>query len=202
MNFLIFDTETTGLPLDMSLPAHHLDNWPRIVQLAWALYDEEGNPLRRSNFIIRPEGFRIPDGMIHGITHQEALEEGEHLRFALVDFAVDITEAGAIVAHNYDFDCPVVAAEFIRTFRRNPFDHAIAYCTQKQPTAHLKIVRKEKERGYGLYKWPSLKQLHQYCFGTDVPNAHDASADVDATARCFFHLRKLDPEIFELPYHS
>ena len=33
--FLIFDTETTGLPLDKNAPLTNFDNWPRVVQIAW-----------------------------------------------------------------------------------------------------------------------------------------------------------------------
>ena len=37
-----FDTETTGLPRDWNAPLRDLDNWPRLVQLAWLLCDEAG----------------------------------------------------------------------------------------------------------------------------------------------------------------
>lgn len=32
--FLIFDTETTGLPADYKAPLTNFENWPRLVQLA------------------------------------------------------------------------------------------------------------------------------------------------------------------------
>ena len=41
--FLIFDTETTGLPLDKNAPLTNFDNWPRMVQIAWQIHDEEGS---------------------------------------------------------------------------------------------------------------------------------------------------------------
>ena len=37
--FLIFDTETTGLPKNFKAPISDSDNWPRMVQLAWQLHD-------------------------------------------------------------------------------------------------------------------------------------------------------------------
>ena len=40
--FLIFDTETTGFPKDWNAPITDLDNWPRVVQLAWQIHDENG----------------------------------------------------------------------------------------------------------------------------------------------------------------
>jgi DNA polymerase-3 subunit alpha len=37
--FLIYDTETTGLPKNYNAPLTDSDNWPRLVQLAWQLHD-------------------------------------------------------------------------------------------------------------------------------------------------------------------
>ena len=41
--YLFFDTETTGLPRSWQAPVTALDNWPRMVQLAYMAYDGEGN---------------------------------------------------------------------------------------------------------------------------------------------------------------
>ena len=40
--YLIFDTETTGLPKNWKAPITDTDNWPRCVQIAWQLHDEMG----------------------------------------------------------------------------------------------------------------------------------------------------------------
>ena len=40
--YLIFDTETTGLPKKWNAPITDSDNWPRSVQLAWQLHDSKG----------------------------------------------------------------------------------------------------------------------------------------------------------------
>ena len=40
--YLIFDTETTGLPKDWKKPYTDTDNWPRAIQIAWQLHDEMG----------------------------------------------------------------------------------------------------------------------------------------------------------------
>ena len=41
--YLVFDTETTGLPRNFDAPISDSDNWPRMVQIAWQLHDENGN---------------------------------------------------------------------------------------------------------------------------------------------------------------
>ena len=40
MKIFFFDTETTGLPINLNAPVSYLNNWPRLVQLAWQVYDE------------------------------------------------------------------------------------------------------------------------------------------------------------------
>ena len=40
MKFLFFDTETTGLPKKWNAPVEEIDNWPRLVQIAWQVYDQ------------------------------------------------------------------------------------------------------------------------------------------------------------------
>ena len=40
--FLIFDTETTGLPKKWNSPLTDFDNWPRAVQIAWQIHAEDG----------------------------------------------------------------------------------------------------------------------------------------------------------------
>ncbi|MFA7695693.1 MAG: hypothetical protein WCX63_09175, partial [Methanoregula sp.] len=69
---LFFDTETTGLPRYSA--TNPTDKWPRVMQLAWSLYDTEGNQESRNSFIIYPTDFTIPmdSARIHGITTERA----------------------------------------------------------------------------------------------------------------------------------
>ena len=43
-------------------------------------------------------------------------------------------------------------------------------------------------RGGGGYKYPKLQELHNHLFGYNFLNDHNANADVEATARCYFKL--------------
>ena len=85
--FLIFDTETTGVP--SSYGAHHtdLEAWStaRLVQIAWQLHASNGSLISAENIIVRPEGFEIPyaSQRIHGISTERALAEGVSLQEAL-----------------------------------------------------------------------------------------------------------------------
>jgi DNA polymerase-3 subunit alpha len=98
--YLVFDTETTGLPRDYNAPMSDVDNWPRLVQLAWQLHDERGKLLSQHNYIIRPEGFTIPYNAekVHGISTKRALEEGHELKSILGIFEGDVIKAKYLVA--------------------------------------------------------------------------------------------------------
>ena len=68
--YLIFDTETTGLPKRWNAPITDTDNWPRCVQIAWQLHDEWGRVLESKDYLVKPNGFDIPYDAerIHGIS--------------------------------------------------------------------------------------------------------------------------------------
>jgi DNA polymerase-3 subunit alpha len=75
--YLIFDTETTGLPRNYNAPVSDTDNWPRCVQIAWQLHGKYGELLEHKDFLIIPEGYNIPYDaeQIHGISTQLAVKK-------------------------------------------------------------------------------------------------------------------------------
>ena len=83
--FLIFDTETTGLPKKWSAPLTDFDNWPRAIQVAWQVHDKNGICISNQSFIIHPKGFSIPydSEKIHGISTQLAKKIGVEIDFVL-----------------------------------------------------------------------------------------------------------------------
>jgi DNA polymerase III epsilon subunit-like protein len=184
--YLFFDTETTGLPLDWKAPVTKLNNWPRLVQIAYLLYDQEGNQLAAGNAIIRPEGFTIPAeaSAVHGITTERALHEGIALATVLRRFEELTREATCLVAHNMAFDEKILGAEFLRAGFSNPLPAKRKICTMES-TIDLCAIKGR----YG-YKWPKLSELHCLLFQCDFDGAHDASADIAATAKCFWELRR------------
>ncbi|MEI7596758.1 MAG: 3'-5' exonuclease [Bacteroidota bacterium] len=115
--YLFFDTETTGLPKNWKAPVTDTNNWPRLVQLAWLVYNEKGELIDAQDFIIKPDGFTIPAeaSRVHGINTQRALEEGVELTEVLVKFNEHISNMPYLVAHNMSFDEKIVGAEFVRT---------------------------------------------------------------------------------------
>lgn len=184
--FLFFDTETTGLPRNYNAPLSDLNNWPRLVQLAWVVYDNKEEKIAGENFIIKPEGFIIPEqaSNVHGITTERALVEGEDLNQVLGQFAQAIEEAKILVAHNMSFDEKIMGAEFLRKNVQHGLFDTVRVCTKEESTDYCRLPG-----NYG-YKWPRLDELHIKLFGKNFEGAHDALADVEACARCFFELAR------------
>jgi DNA polymerase III epsilon subunit-like protein len=184
--FFFFDTETTGVPLNYKAPSSDTNNWPRLVQLAWILTDEEGNRIHTGNLIVKPEGFIIPTDAtkVHSITTQRANEEGVPLAEAIEQFKADLDVATYIVGHNVDFDKKIVGAEMIRLKMKDELEKKKSYCTMQSSIDFCKIPSK-----YG-YKYPKLQELYKKLFGCEFDNAHDAMSDIEATEKCFWELRK------------
>lgn len=188
-HILFFDTETTGLPKRWGMKVEDTWNWPRIVELGIVVTDLEGNTLYCMQFIIKPSGFTIPKEAsdIHGITQEIADEQGTSILDALSKFEEIAKDAKMIVAHNIDFDKMVIGAEFIRAKSNFRIDEQNLFCTMKASTSWCKIPH---ANGKGV-KWPKLQELHVKLFNEEFSGAHGAVADIEATARCFFELKRL-----------
>ena len=184
--YLFFDTETTGLPRNWKAPVSNLNNWPRMIQIAWILCDKDGNRIESDDYIIRPENFVIPKeaSRIHGITTERAMDEGVDLEKILKIFNASVERSDYIVAHNIRFDEKILGAELLRKKIQSNFYRKKRLCTMQSSTNYCQI-----SSPYG-YKWPKLSELHIKLFGIDFLDAHDASADIHATEKCFWEMRK------------
>ncbi len=197
--FLIFDTETTGLPQNYNAPVSNTENWPRMVQLAWEIHNKTGMLVEAKNHIIKPEGFTIPFSAekVHGISTEKALAEGIELRSALNDFVRALENCTLVIGHNIEFDLKIVGSEFYRTGIEDILKSKIKVCTMVNSTEYCAIPGGKG----GKFKWPNLAELHNRLFAEGFDEAHNASADVAATSRCFLELMRLgilDSKILKL----
>lgn len=188
--YLIFDTETTGLPRDYNAPVTDTDNWPRLVQLAWQLHDAAGKLLDVQNFIVQPEGYTIPYNAVkvHKISTERAQAEGVPLDFVLECFNAALAKSTHIAGHNISFDVQVVGCELVRKQVASPLLDLPAVDTKDASTDFCQLPGGKG----GKFKWPTLTELHQKLFGERFSEAHNASADVEATGRCFLELIRID----------
>ncbi len=185
--YLIFDTETTGLPKRWNAPISDSDNWPRCIQIAWQLHDDKGAVIEHQDYLVKPDGFNIPYDAekIHGISTELAAEQGISLVEVLEKFNEALSKTKFVVGQNVGFDVNIMGAEFFREGITNELENLPVLDTCTETTALLCQI--PGGRG-GKFKLPTLTELHEFLFGDKFGEAHNATADVEATARCFFEL--------------
>ncbi|MDT0620878.1 DNA polymerase III subunit alpha [Croceitalea vernalis] len=185
--YLIFDTETTGLPKRWNAPISDTDNWPRCIQIAWQLHDDMGNLLDHQDYLVKPDGFNIPyeAEQIHGISTALAEQNGIPLAEVLDKFNKAMSRTKFVVGQNVGFDVNIMGAEFYRLSVENPLQELPVLDTCTEHTAQLCQI--PGGRG-GKFKLPTLTELHEFLFKKPFAEAHNATADVEATTRCFLEL--------------
>jgi len=187
--FLIFDTETTGLPRNYNAPLTDFDNWPRMVQIAWQLHDANGALLHFDSIIIKPEGYTIPFNaeQIHGISTKRALDEGKDLKNVLNEFIEIVNKCQYLCGHNIEFDINIIGAEFLRVGLPNVFEGKASIDTKSDETTAFCAIPGGKG---GKFKWPTLTELYTKLFNESFAEAHNAAFDVQATTKAFFEIIK------------
>jgi DNA polymerase III epsilon subunit-like protein len=195
--YLFIDTETTGTPKNYNASYTEVDNWPRITQLAWKLYNKDFKLVKSFNSLIIPDGWKIPSEeeliqqgaknprffIENNMSTERCLNEGRELKGVLINLIKEINDANFLIAHNIGFDAPVLACEIYRLgleVKNKP----VKICTMKTTTDILQLP------GQFGFKYPTLTELHRYLFNEDFSGAHDAQNDVEICAKCFFELLK------------
>lgn len=196
MNVLIFDTETTGLPITKGYDSYYdytnisKYNSSRLVQISWKLFNDK-NCISNFDYIIKPDNFKIYNSNIHGITTEYANENGINFSVVTNSFLNDLEKCDTIVAHNFNFDKHILLSEFSRydyTGLIKIFNEKQNFCTMNNTTKLLKL----KNKG-GYPKSPKLSELYTYLFNKEPENLHNSKYDTLHTSKCFFELlnRKL-----------
>ena len=187
MNKIIFDTETTGMPTNWNAADDDTDCWPRIVEIAWIIFDKNDDILFEKKYIIKPDNFLIPIRVsnIYGITTEIAHREGVEIEKVLDEFLEDLKNTNVLIAHNIDFDYPILNCEFKRLKLNTKLNQLSIFCTMK--TSEICLFC---DLGRDGKKWPKLKELHIKLFGSSFANAHSALVDAKITAKCFLELKR------------
>jgi DNA polymerase III epsilon subunit-like protein len=208
MRFLVFDTETTGLPKTRYINPFALEEWPHIVQLSYIVYDTETNDIVDSkDYIIKlPHYVLIPEesSKIHGITNDISAEKGCFIEDILNEFFYQLRSCDAVIGHNIEFDINIVKVELLRIINGGNetssqlklykkdlhflthFNNVI--CTLKDSIAFCNIQSIDK-RGKPYLKYPKLSELHEKLFNKTPSNLHNSFNDVLVTLRCFMKLK-------------
>lgn len=178
--FIVFDTETTGLPTSrFANPETNVANWNscRLVQIAWCVYDGSGSVIEDYVAIVKPKDFIIPPSNYHFITHDIAMKKGKAAKTVLNNFVKVIEKyPGCIlIAHNYKFDHDVVVSEMARLKMNSGIK------TINESNNHCTMINLTT----GGRKYISLGEAYRNATGKSLENAHDALVDVHACATVF-----------------
>lgn len=203
MKILVLDVESTGLPLDWGRPSSDVDNWPRVIEMAFELFDETGKTIERVIELVSPDGWEIPTKetfMAKGHSEPEAIKLaqfwidngfdtetnallGQPMPELLKKFASAYDECDVLVCHNSAYDKSVISAELIRygvrVKKKKP-----DFCTKLEGEEICKLPGKIP----GKYKWPTLSELYRHLFGKDFEGAHAAGCDIQATKECYLEI--------------
>lgn len=185
MTTIIFDLETNGLPImkgfDKYYPSYQTDFYDssRIIEIGYQVCDDSGNILRSYNELVRPDGFRIENSEIHGISHEEAELKGKPINEILDEIVNDFQEIRIMVAHNINFDYNVLLSECHRSghILKDILPMKDQFCTCKFGQKYLEQRR-----------WPKLVSLYEQLFGETVVQTHRALDDVELCTRCYFKM--------------
>lgn len=162
MKLLIFDTETTGLPLDWKIrPQDKSHNWPHLVSISWIVLETNTNKIEsQKTYIIRPIDWIIPEDSvkIHGIAHTFACNYGSPLDQVIKEFFQ--AECDAYVAHNMKFDENVMMNAVAWDLREKYTFNKPLLCTMRLATSLCKLPF-NSGRGY---KQPKLSELYEHVF--------------------------------------
>lgn len=186
--YLVFDIETTGLVFG---DRNNLENYPRIVQLCWFLFDEKHKLIDfYDTYIKQNKPIPVESIKIHHITTEIANKQGEPLKDVLERFINVANKARIFVAHNVSFDLPIINAELCRLNMDTNALYKFTFCTMKASIKYCNLYHS---------KFPSLEELVGKCFfnkSITIKDGHDAQTDARFTAKCFFYL--LDNKIVDI----
>jgi len=168
--YLVFDTETNGLPKDYKAPMTDVDNFPRIIQMGYVVFSDSGEIVKEYQDLIKPDGWVIPNEKFwrdNGFTTERNFAEWVDIKVALAGFIDEINNGcHTLVAHNLEFDHKVVGAEMIRAgmFAQKKLNKI---CTMQSTIELCNLPGK-----YGP-KFPKLVELHNKLFGVGFDGAHE-----------------------------
>jgi hypothetical protein len=214
MKFIVYDTETTGLPASKNAKMTSTELWPYIVQLSYLKYDSERNHLQEKDSIIKiPENVIMDEKniAIHGITNEVSQTKGVSLIRVIDDFINDISDVDLLIGHNLEFDLKMMVVELFRIINEST-DEVVKqtysekmdklyslnkyYCTMQNSINLCKLPNPNKKYG-DQYKYPRLDELHTHLFGKKPQKLHNSLNDIMVTFRCFYKLH-LDKDICDI----
>lgn len=192
---MFFDTETTGLPKKKNAKPENFANWPYVVDIAWYLIDEDGLMVNGSHYIVK-QNVEIPEEAsdIHHITTEKMLSEGEDPKTVYAEFIEAANNTEYVIAHNLEFDLPIVECELLRNGFPKVLSDKKQFCTMKAGKKFCKVYDRNGKR-----KYPNLSELFGELYFDNhflkFEGTHNSLADTNMLYRCFMKMIELKPNL-------
>lgn len=198
--FLFLDTETNGLPRDYKISPVHHQFWPEIVSIAWQFYSVNNatSPYKwtledQQYFVIKPSSPTIKWNKESEAIHKISLEEasaGIDIHHAFNSFDIALARADVIVAHNLNFDKPVIQAAMHRVGRKTIWIHTGQEVCSMMNTIEIVKIPRTKAVKDDRYKWPKLSELHFFLFKEEYKDGtlHNSLTDTQCLSKCYIEL--------------
>lgn len=194
--YLVADTESTGFFKENHPPGSPVQ--PHIVQLGAELCDADGRVVAAINLLVKPQNWGIPREAeeVHGISTAMCEQYGLPIKTVVGMFGTLVRRAKLVVCHRRVFDHGLIWTEIIRAEDTNTLAAYLAlpgFCTME---SNIKLMNLPPTpamvaAGRRHAKTPNLQEAHEFYLGAKFDDAHDAFADVQATRRVFFAMKKL-----------
>lgn len=121
--YTVFDCETTGLPKNWKAPMSDLDNWPRVIQLAWAHYGPDRKLIEKRCDLVKPDGWVMPTEQFwveNGFSQEESLAKGIPILDSLEPFRKVLAKTEYLIAHNISCHLPTTKVAGLQCLRPKP----------------------------------------------------------------------------------
>lgn len=170
-NYISFDVETGTSGVGCN----------SIIQIGYVLFDQDHNEIKKRSLFVKGRIVenRLKD--IHGISSEYLDKHGEEFEKVMYEFLFDLISCKHIIGHNIISD--------IRHMRSNIefYQIPISYDPFDGKIIHDTFVDAKRLLG----KQYKLGDLYEYLYKEPMKNAHDALADANYTAKCYFALDKM-----------
>lgn len=166
--YMVLDVENNCVNLD-------------IIQLAYIVYDDNDNEIKRFNHYVKDRFVDKRAGDITGITTDHLRKYGIPFSQIIKEFLEDLHGVHTICGHNVCTDVAKLKNNMCK-FKIQPSYDIFAFVI-----VHDTINMYRSVGGKNL----KLSELYQTLFNKPMENAHDALVDVCRTAECYVELKKM-----------
>jgi len=188
----VVDIETDGLPKAQNNGTGIQIEFPNVIQIAWILMDDKGNILKKESELINFIGIKQTEAFsISNIDVNLVKKIGREPTEVYKKFVADVKISSHVVAHNADFDVPIIKNQLQKYSLQDPFKNKRIVCTMKETVHYCDIVSVTNE-----LKFPKLTELYEKLFNYKIEQRHNAESDALLTAKCFKEL--VNKEIIDL----